>query len=1041
MSVPPPDTSLRRALRRLFGDHGARAERFLVSAAKHLDDADEVAPQHVAYALREALTAILEWAGTRPRGMTDAAREVVRRFDGAGGDSAQLADAIGRLRIVLDGPGPHAERLERALSELARLPPTRATADLIERFVAALDGASVRLHAETPPTAEDARALYEATLEVLRGLFGPIPERLEAVAELARVADPGRNDVARLHGLVGDERHLVYLFDTCEGPGWFRALRDDALLVPPADRPWTAGPYVLRVAASHPDEMRTWLADRPFKQLEARQAGALLRIVRTMGGDVGEIARALAVRHLSDPDVRMQADALIRGLPAEQRESGPVRSLIQRLLTVVLTGDRGSLDLYVAGEQLALAVAAARGPEGARWLTMLAWRAQKAAAADEPLRQRLLPPLDELALTGGRRPVELVVAALREAANACAAAGAPLGERLDALRIVPNPLAERLVAQHLLDQLPSTADAARAFLVGQLGVNVWPSPEELKLLRSLLAGEDADGVFAGEIVEVLGSPPAREDLESFDAAEDVPDAVSRVHRWLVAVPADVAPEWHAADAELPLVGASPDGVLVRSGLARWSGPSSPLDRAVLEPLAPLEAARRVAAWRPAGSASFFGPSAEGLAGVLREVIDARSHAWFAEDPVDLARVLREPIYVGALIDALSAHADRLRAGDAVALAELVTSRPWPPAEDLAVDPLGPANTWARPADAAVQLLGRLGPLADLPEEDGERAWRQVAGAFARRDDRNPAVEDPEHEPLTQAINRPSMRALDVAFGLGGSVPPDARLLELVDGALDVGGSDGLQARAVLARRLHWLRRAAPEWFASRAARIFGDEAPDGLGPRTVDLYLEWGDLDREIVTEQREAIVAALGGARRDEAVQVLVLGLRDGLAGYELAAVAGALVGAGDEAVAHAGRWMGWGLAEAGEDADVAPLLALWRELLGRDLGVSALASFGCTAVNTHLPDDEWLELIEATIRATGGVLDEPDHVAERAARRPDDPRTARVIAGLLADDPRPWDLERIGTVGLAVLASAAGEDARELRERLLERGFHEAL
>ena len=37
MPIPPPDEPLHTALRRL-GDHGVRAERFLDSAAKHLND-------------------------------------------------------------------------------------------------------------------------------------------------------------------------------------------------------------------------------------------------------------------------------------------------------------------------------------------------------------------------------------------------------------------------------------------------------------------------------------------------------------------------------------------------------------------------------------------------------------------------------------------------------------------------------------------------------------------------------------------------------------------------------------------------------------------------------------------------------------------------------------------------------------------------------------------------------------------------------------------------------------------------------------------
>jgi hypothetical protein len=47
--------------------------------------------------------------------------------------------------------------------------------------------------------------------------------------------------VALLRQRLGDERHLLYLFERAEGPGWFRALRDDPLLIPPAEKYWAAG--------------------------------------------------------------------------------------------------------------------------------------------------------------------------------------------------------------------------------------------------------------------------------------------------------------------------------------------------------------------------------------------------------------------------------------------------------------------------------------------------------------------------------------------------------------------------------------------------------------------------------------------------------------------------------------------------------------------------------------------------------------------------------------------------------------------------------
>jgi hypothetical protein len=57
-------------------------------------------------------------------------------------------------------------------------------------------------------------------------------------------------------------------------------------------------------------------------------------------------------------------------------------------------------------------------------------------------------------------------------------------------------------------------------------------------------------------------------------------------------------------------------------------------------------------------------------------------------------------------------------------------------------------------------------------------------------------------------------------------------------------------------------------------------------------------------------------------------------------------------------------------------------------------------------------------------------------------DEQALELLAFLLGADPKAWELERIGAVGLRLLRSATGSPAvrGELRERLLERGFNEA-
>ena len=276
---------------------------------------------------------------------------------------------------------------------------------------------------------------------------------------------------------------------------------------------------------------------------------------------------------------------------------------------------------------------------------MLAHRAREIAEQEDPLRLRLMNPLNELSLNSRHRPLELISAGMIDAAAASARNGLAVADRLERLRLVPEPLAGRLVAQHLLDHLPATADAAREFIATQIATNNSPSPEALSLLRRLFA-DQVRGVNDA-VAEALGAAP-----ETPAILEDpVPDEIIRPHRWLVAVPSSTVPEWHRADVELTeQIGvASQDGVMMRVGATRFGGASSPISLDELATLRPLEAAARVASWRRDPDSSFLDPSAEGLAGTLRQAMDGDSARWIAEDPVELARALRHPVYITVLL--------------------------------------------------------------------------------------------------------------------------------------------------------------------------------------------------------------------------------------------------------------------------------------------------------------------------------------------------------------------------------------------------------
>ena len=200
------------------------------------------------------------------------------------------------------------------------------------------------------------------------------------------------------------------------------------------------------------------------------------------------------------------------------------------------------------------------------------------------------------------------------------------------------------------------------------------------------------------------------------------------------------------------------------------------------------------------------------------------------------------------------------------------------------------------------------PADALPDATAERAWTRSWAPSSAEAHLNPHVDDPTSEPLTQAINRPSMRALDVAFAAGGSVgrtptcwtssktPSRSRAPTASRPARSSpGASIGCARQRPTGSRDARASSSAPTPPAAWARRP-STSTSSGARP------------NRDLAIEQRDAIVAALGRARHEEAVQHLLLGLQHELPGYDLEIVAGGLVDAGDREVSYAGQWIGLG-------------------------------------------------------------------------------------------------------------------------------------
>lgn len=601
--IAHPGEDLRHNLLRL-GPDGERAERFLCEAARQPTRTGEMQGEVVAYLLREALGALLKLGGEKPFDLKQSAQRVVTASklpEEDGGSRSDLERVIGELERALGNPNEM--RLEDAVRIISRRKPLRGDADLLDAYLDRLEEANNGLHDRI--SRERAAHLFAGTIEVVGSLFGPLVSRLAGIDSLLAINSPSTEDARRLLSQVGDDRHLLYFFEKVEGPGWFQALLENAILHAPAEGGWPAGPYLQRLLPEYPDLVREWLIERASEDLNTNQAFFLLRIATGLKEGVADLIADLAQGHLESPQVEVLVENYLRDLSDREIRDGGLQRLVIESLKGTLSGDRQAGQFLLAARILDVADRGlAIDPEG--WFPVFVHRLRELAENESTLRLQTIRPLAELRVDSrSRSALELMCGAVRAAAAAASVAGMPDEKVSFWLDKLKEPLRDRLLARWLRER-ENLALASR-LLPEWIATEVRPSHEQLDLLR--WAFEQAGSSFAKGVREALGPAPETEEIDGLSTDEALPDHFRRPHNWLVAVPDPERGEWKEADLLLTerFGAASEDGVLFRVGPARYAGAQSPIAVEELSALSPLAAARRVGAWKEPRERSFLAP--------------------------------------------------------------------------------------------------------------------------------------------------------------------------------------------------------------------------------------------------------------------------------------------------------------------------------------------------------------------------------------------------------------------------------------------------
>lgn len=1051
----PPDSKLLDALRE-NGLKGPRAAEMLQAAHEQLTGSGTRRGESCCYCCREALVSVL---GRRTEPRLSQLWESIERAAGVRDDDPGTRTIPGvkfddYSTAVKAAREEHGNRLKEVIRDRIGEEPVRRQGDIFAIWNELLKHLNRGLHNDA--TVEQAVGLYERTIQVMSTVFSPMSMRLEALDDLLGISNPGADEVSKLVPYATDRRHLNYFFENLAGIGWFKALRGDQheLLLPSQDgSSWSANPYLsMMIAGGQGDDIAEWLVGR-VDGGSPQQVWWYINFASKLGPTGAQVALKGLERQGESPSVVEQVAVYLEGQAGIDSLSETAFEIVDKALNHVLPSHD---DSYVLQSLVHSAVSAGQTLNAFDCAHVFVKKLKRHLDSDErPF--EFLPPLERLSAdmhTGS--PTELLVAAVIELLDIARKQGIDLSRRMDLLDGLPETAATRIRSHHLLGEITNPNDrqqARRVALDHLVGIikSSRPDPESLKLCRAFLAPGD-DEVEVSAMLQALGEPPGPSAVAEHGEGP-LPDQWTRAYSWLVAMPESVRAVWSEADAVITgkIGPPSEDGRLIGDvNVVSW-GPRSPLPRDQLTEGRPEDVSARVAAWRPNDSDPWE-YSARGLERELSEVIKEQPSEW-SQRPVEIVAVLRHPTYIASYLSAMAEKATVV-AENAPALVRatvVVASEPWP------VEAIGGDKTfdfdpdWTIAAVAGVELIGKLWSIRAPMGDQAGSAWEVVQRAATNWSE--DSFEDFDDSPLTAAINRPTTRALDVAFSYagmhvdgGGPIPDE--FLKVLELALDRTGRDGLQARAIIARRLPFLRAQASEWFSRCISLLIGDKAPDQLGQKTFDLYLEWGRPDKQFMEDFGDHYMDALNRVPAHALGHILLGMVWRTVRWGDVASLVKVLDA---EHVSSAGEILGRWMYDNDNDNDDADLTGratdFWEAALGANLDPGAYAGFGSMADASSIEDDRLLDLLDRTVAKAQGRLDWGYRVAERAAQSPTDRRALRIIAALLNAEVDLMHVRGIGQVGLDVLRDSSvigglddSPERRMLRERLLEAGFNEA-
>jgi hypothetical protein len=961
--------------------------------------------------------------------------------DDAAAARAELDQVLSRVAADESRASYYARQLLTYLQDRAGVSPLDSPGDPVSEYAALREKANAAVHSGL--TLAEAGTLLTRTVAWLVRVFTPPDQVAEAIRGLAAQPWSEPEQIAELRRLATDDHHLRLFFSEITDAAWLEPLHQAGVAqLPSRSAPWPVAALLPGLGKTSSEAVAALLnrlltdTAATAKHERAEVRFELLRVATELGSPAHGVVVKIVRQHGDVPLVRsLSVDAALKADAAD--------SVVLDVADVVLNhfrrfGDGGYHAVTIL-DHLQAGVTAENVAGRAR---MLAAKTRRLAQSD----YARYVPLDIGALTAdlGEHPEPLPLFAFHLARILSKARqwGVPTSEQLEWLGEIHGKPGERLRGHVLAGASDLPVADKIAHITGRLASST-ATAEDLALVTDILSCAPAPDDIA-VWAEALGAPsPAPAGGE-----DEIPRDWARAWRWAAVLPTGVLTAWQEAIDYVSARHGAPDPqTLIGDRPPRWGFQRgcSPYSAEELSARAPMEAAALVAAWEPDAESNRKMSGQLELARALEEAVRADPVKWSA-DPHNVVTALSKPLYIEHYFRALTEQA-----------ADIVSQAPAVLAAAVAQPPAGRGQAGdqdtERDTDRADWREVVLDLARALASKNGDLAaslddlWGRALAAVQNAPETDIGLLFKDHDPLASAINRTWGHGLQAVLALAawefrrhGTIRPEFE--QVLNAVIGTKGSAGLEFRAILASHRPLLEAIATTWLEAHATALFREGT---LAQETFDLTVKWSRPTTWLYHELTDELFgAALRGA--ENAIRLIVVAALREEEGYDLDSLINRL-GKGTAALAAAAEDAAYLVQDAEPDSPhLTVAIRFWTLLLDTSQAktpTQALTGLGRWAFVGNIDDGQWIRLAVRTLEATGGRIDYPISVADRAARLPPS-STSRGILLRLLDKGEPWERHHAATKALDVLRASttqpAGDSFRRLRTRLIDLGYYQA-